>query len=232
MSQSLPSILKSIGLATALSFSAACAAYPPAANAQGDVGTNIPVLVMSEDEDPNSVKRSSDIFKRVVAELQGAMQRHGFRMIDEESVAVDLGWEIADRRPKSELIESVKLMGKSDNAAHQVRAWVLVRIHAQAKELSFSTKVQTRDRRRDLRCPPRTSSSTRLKCPARSIRRPRIAWNPPSASARWWATGRATSRAGWAKCWPASWPATPRRAKPTPEPTLQATWSAEATATC
>ena len=144
MSHSLPSILKSLGFATALSFSAACATYPPAANAQGDVGTNIPVLVMSEDEDPNSVKRSSDIFKRVVAELQGAMQRHGFRMIDEESVAVDLGWEIADRRPKSELIESIKLMGKSDNAAHQVRAWVLVRIHAQARELSFSTKVQTR----------------------------------------------------------------------------------------
>ena len=94
--------------------------------------------------DPNSVKRSSDIFKRVIAELRGAMQRHGFRMIDEESVAVDLGWEITDRRPKSELIETIKLMSKSNQASHQVRAWVLFRIHAQAKELSFSTKVQTR----------------------------------------------------------------------------------------
>ena len=144
MSRSLPSTAKLLGLAAVVSFATACATYPPIASAQGNAGTNIPVLVMGEDEDPNSVKRSSDIFKRVIAELQGAMQRHGFRMIDEDSVAVDLGWTIADRRPKAELIEAVKLMSKSGKASHQVRAWVLFRIHAQAKELSFSTKVQTR----------------------------------------------------------------------------------------
>ena len=115
-----------------------------AADAARNVGTNIPVLVMSEDEDPTTVKRSSDIFKRVIAELRGAMQRHGFRMIDEESVAVDLGWTVRDRRPKTELIETVKLMNQSRNASHRVRAWVLFRIHAQAKQLDFSTKVQTR----------------------------------------------------------------------------------------
>ena len=144
MSQSLPSTAKVLGLAAVVSFTTACATYPPGASAQGTVGTNIPVLVVSEDEDPNTVKRSSDIFKRVTAELQGAMQRHGFRMIDEESVAADLGWEIADRRPKRELIEAIKLMRKSNKASHQVRAWVLFRIHAQARQLSFSTKVQTR----------------------------------------------------------------------------------------
>ena len=144
MSKSLPRTDKLLGLVAILFFASACATMPPPAGAQGNVGTNIPVLVMGEDEDPNSVKRSSDIFKRVIAELRGAMQRHGFRMIDEESVAVDLGWEITERRPKSELIEAVKLMSKSNKASHQVRAWVLFRIHAQAKELSFSTKVQTR----------------------------------------------------------------------------------------
>ena len=144
MTKTLPRPDKLLGLMAVLCFATACATIPPPAGAQGNVGTNIPVLVMGEDEDPNSVKRSSDIFKRVIAELRGAMQRHGFRMIDEESVAVDLGWEITERRPKHELIETIKLMGKSNQASHQVRAWVLFRIHAQAKELSFSTKVQTR----------------------------------------------------------------------------------------
>ena len=109
-----------------------------------NVGTNIPVLVMSEDEDPTTVKRSSDIFKRVIAELRVSMQWHGFRLLDEESLAVDLGWTIADRRSKMELLESIKLMNKSRNASHQVRAWVLFRIHAQAKQLTSATKVQTR----------------------------------------------------------------------------------------
>ena len=144
MSNPLSAPGKLLGLAAVLALFTAFATYTPPAGAQGNVGTNIPVLVVSEDEDPNTVKRSSDIFKRVIAELQGAMQRHGFRIIDEESVAADLGWEITDRRPKRQLIETIKLMSKSNQASHQVRAWVLFRVHAQAKELSFATKVQTR----------------------------------------------------------------------------------------
>ena len=115
MSKSLTRADKLLGLVAVLFFATACATLPPPAGAQGNVGTNIPVLVMSEDEDPTTVKRSSDIFKRVIAELQGAMQRHGFRMIDEESVAADLGWVITDRRPKRQLIETIKLMGKSNH---------------------------------------------------------------------------------------------------------------------
>ena len=144
MPQSFPLSARLLGLAVIASFAAACATMPPPASAQGNVATNIPVLVMSEDENPDTVKRSSNIFKRVIAELQESMQRHGFQMIDEESVAVDLGWTISDRRPKRELIERIKLMPKSGKASHQVRAWVLFRIFAQAKKLSFATKVRTR----------------------------------------------------------------------------------------
>ena len=131
-------------LVVAVATSFGCATTGPGTDLARNVGTNIPVLVMSEDEDPTTVPRSSDIFKRVSAELQGAMQRHGFRMVDEESVAVDLGWEVRDRRSKTELIETVKLMGKSRKASHRVRAWVLFRIHAQARDLGFSTRVDTR----------------------------------------------------------------------------------------
>ena len=105
---------------------------------------DVPVLVVGEDEDKTTVKRSSDIFKRVIAELKHGMKRTGFRMVDEESVAVDLGWTIRDRRPKMELIQVAKLMTKSGKASHRVRAMVLFRIHAAAKPLSGLTKVQTR----------------------------------------------------------------------------------------
>ena len=105
---------------------------------------DVPVLVVGEDEDKTTVKRSSDIFKRVLAELKHGMKRTGFRMVDEEAVAVDLGWKIKDRRPKTELLEVAKLMTKSGKASHRVRAMVLFRIHAAAKSLGSLTKVQTR----------------------------------------------------------------------------------------
>ena len=105
---------------------------------------DVPVLVAGEDEDPTTVRRGSDIFKRVIAELRHGMKRQGFRMVDEESVAVDLGWELRDRRPKTELIQLAKLMTASDKANHRVRALVLFRVHAAAKDLGGLTKVQTR----------------------------------------------------------------------------------------
>ena len=112
--------------------------------ADDTVGANIPVLVVAEDQDPATVIRSSDIHRRVVAELKGALQRHGFRVIDEESVAVDLGWIMLDRRSKTELLQAIKLMARSHDASHQVRAWVLYRIHVQATQLRFSTRIRIR----------------------------------------------------------------------------------------
>lgn len=117
-------------------------AAPTPADAQ--TGTNIRVLVMGEDSDPSSVKRSSDIYKRVLAELKGSMMRYDFKMVDEEMAAVDLGWRITDRRPKTELMEAAKMLNASTNATHHNRAMVLFRIHATAKDLSFSNKVTTR----------------------------------------------------------------------------------------
>ncbi len=106
--------------------------------------TKIPVLVMGEDSDPTSVKRSSDIYKRVLAGLKESMSRYGFRMLDEEFMAVDLGWKITERRPKTELIEAAKLANSAARANTRSRAMVLFRIHATIKNLSFSNKVTTR----------------------------------------------------------------------------------------
>jgi len=106
--------------------------------------TKIPVLVMGEDSDPTSVKRSSDIYKRVLTGLKDSMSRYGFRMMDEEFMAVELGWKITERRPKTELIEAAKLANAASRANTRSRAMVLFRVHATLKKLSFSNKVTTR----------------------------------------------------------------------------------------
>jgi len=131
--------------AAIVAFTIGCTVSAKDVSAQSQTQHNdIPVLVMGEDSDPTTVKRSSDIFKRVIAELKGSMKRHGFRMVDEDSVAADLGWQPKDRRPKLELLQLAKLMSQSGKAVHRVRAMVLFRIHAAAKDLGGATQVQTR----------------------------------------------------------------------------------------
>ena len=105
---------------------------------------DVPVLVVGEDGDPQSVRRSHEIFQRVVAELKGVMSRAGFRVIDETAVSVDLGWEIRDRRPKKDLIDLAKLMNRSGDATHGVRALVPFSIRVDAKPLHTLTRIQTR----------------------------------------------------------------------------------------
>ncbi len=136
MSKLKRGMLVLLGAAALLSFASA----PGMAQS----GTGLRVLVMGEDSDPRSVIRTSDIFKRVLAELKNGMQYHGFRMVDEEMLAVDLGWRITTRRPKTELIQAAKLAVQHGTAATNVRAIVIFSIHAFKQNLGFTNKVNTR----------------------------------------------------------------------------------------
>ena len=108
--------------------------------------SDVPVLVAAEDENQDSVNRSSEIFKRVIGALQEGMYRTGFRVVDEESAAVDLGWRIRDRRPKTELIEIAKNMNKSGTASHTVRALFLFRVFAVAEPRGGGSRSRVRVR--------------------------------------------------------------------------------------
>jgi hypothetical protein len=129
-------------LAVGLMTMASWVAAPGHAHAQA--GNNIQVLAMLEDADPRSVVRTSNIAKRVTAELKRSMQDQGFRMVDEEMIAADLGWTITVRRAKSELIQAMNLANSSGNAALHVRAQAIFSIFAVREQLSFGSRIQVR----------------------------------------------------------------------------------------
>ncbi len=122
--------------------SACAAANGSPANAQ--TRNNIPVIVMAEDSDPRTVRRSSDINKRVMAELKQSMMNHGFRMRDEEMLAVELGWNVRDRRPKTELVRAAKLANREATASTRSRALALYRIHAYKEDIGFANEIKVR----------------------------------------------------------------------------------------
>lgn len=144
MKRTLQNMKRGVLVAATLGVAAITLSAAPQAALAQQHSSKIPVIVMGEDSDPASVKRSSDIFKRVLAAMKGSMQRYGFRMVDEEFMAVDLGWKITDRRPKVELIEAAKLANNAGQGNLRSRAMVLFRIHATSKDLDFANKVTTR----------------------------------------------------------------------------------------
>jgi hypothetical protein len=127
----------------ALLLTASAAVVAPG-HARAQAGNNIQVLAMLEDADPRSVVRTSNIAKRVTAELKRSLQDQGFRMVDEEMIAADLGWTIAVRRPKLELIQAMNMANTSNNAALHVRAQAIFSIFAVREQLNFGSRIQVR----------------------------------------------------------------------------------------
>ena len=121
-------------------FLISCAAVPVPVHAQ----TDIPVLVLGEDSDKKSVRRSSDIFRRVMAQMQEQMSRYNYHVVDEDMIAASLDWKMSDRRPKQELIEIAKLANQARDPRTYSRALVIFKIRASAKSVGFATKAQVR----------------------------------------------------------------------------------------
>lgn len=144
--------LKRVGLvAGALVATSACTASMSSVQAQ-NVATNIPVLVVAEDQDTNSVNHCSDVHKRVIAELRGRMQSQGYQTLDEESIRADLGWNETctppfdddDRRSKQLLVSDIKRMMSANSAQIPARVWVLYRVNAQKVPFGSGYDAQVR----------------------------------------------------------------------------------------
>ena len=104
------------------------------------------VILTGEDSDARSVERNSEVFKRVISQLQESMARGGYDVIDEDMLAVKLGFEVRTRRPKTELIETLMVANQTEDATVQSRLAVVFAIFPRIKELSFSKKMEVRIR--------------------------------------------------------------------------------------
>ena len=148
---SLPSVKRFSAVAGVLAFTSACAATGSPSYAQ-NVATNIPVLIVTEDQDKASVNHCNDVHKRVVGELRGSMQRRGYQMLDEESIRAEMGWKETctppfnddDRRSKQTVVSDIKRMISANKAQVPARAWVLYRINAQKVPFGSGFDAQVR----------------------------------------------------------------------------------------
>jgi hypothetical protein len=104
------------------------------------------VVVTGEDSDKNSTVRTSEVFKRVISQLQESMARSGYEVIDEDMLGVKLGFSFNSRRPKTELVETLMLANQTEDATVRSRLAVVFAIFPQIKTMSVSRKLEVRIR--------------------------------------------------------------------------------------
>ena len=106
----------------------------------------IRVVVLGEDSDRDSVNRSSEIYKRVVAELQQSMIRENITVIDEDMIAVKLGFSYNTDRTKQELIQTLSIANETTDATVRSRLGVIFAIFPNIQEMSMTRKLTVRVR--------------------------------------------------------------------------------------
>ena len=104
------------------------------------------VVITGEDSNKNSIERTSEIFKRVISQLQESLSRGNYYVIDEDMLGVKLGFSFNSRRPKTELIETLMVANQTEDATVQSRLAVVFAIFPQVKDLSATRKLEVRIR--------------------------------------------------------------------------------------
>lgn len=115
-----------------------CAAQPWPSHADGRVR----VIVLGEDGDAAQVRRHYSAFQRVMNELQDAMARRGFDVVDEDMLAAEFDWDVNSWREKKELMQIAQLANTSDKARNRVRAVASFSIEVYKTRLNFAKKYE------------------------------------------------------------------------------------------
>ena len=104
------------------------------------------VVILGEDSDSRAIRRNTEIFKRVISQLQDSLSRGGYAVIDEDMLAVKLGFSINSGRPKAELIETLQVANQTQDATVSSRLAVIFAIFTQVQDMKFTRQLKVRVR--------------------------------------------------------------------------------------
>lgn len=106
----------------------------------------IRIVVVGEDIDRDSVTRSSEVYKRVVAELQQRLIAENIFVIDEDMIAVRLGFAYTTDRSKQDLIRALNIANTTTDATVRSRLGVVFSIFPNIHTMDFTRKLDVRVR--------------------------------------------------------------------------------------
>ena len=112
------------------------------AKAPGVLSTRANVVVMSDDSDPSSIPRSNPIAQRAILQLKERLGSLGLAVIDEEFLAMSMGWQIRQRHPVADIVQTMQSHNKKGEAEQRLRFLVLAKIMATVKNMSFMQQAR------------------------------------------------------------------------------------------
>jgi hypothetical protein len=105
---------------------------------------SITMVIIGEDSDKNAIKRSSEVYKRVVTELQQSLIDNKIYVIDEDMISARLGFKYSENRDKQDLIKALSIANSTNDARVRSRFGVIFAIFPNIQEMSITRKISVR----------------------------------------------------------------------------------------
>lgn len=106
----------------------------------------ITMIAIGEDSDKSSVKRSSEIYKRVVTELQQSLMENNIYVVDEDMISSRLGFNYSENRNKQDLIKTLSIANSTNDARVRSRFALVFSVFPNIQVMSMTKKVTVRIR--------------------------------------------------------------------------------------
>lgn len=114
--------------------------------AQANDCSGVPVMILADDESKHSVKGNSELYRRVVTELQQQMARYNFCMQDQEFLELGIGGAMPDRLPRVDKLQAVKDARALGDPRLAPRVVVLAGMFVSVEDLGYRKNLKIRVR--------------------------------------------------------------------------------------
>lgn len=106
----------------------------------------ITMIVAGDDSDKNAAKRNTEVYKRVVAELQQSLIKKNIYVVDEDMVSAKLNLGNAENRDKQTIIKSLAIANEKKDAKVRSRFALIFTVYPNVQEMSVTKKLSARVR--------------------------------------------------------------------------------------
>lgn len=106
-------------------------------------GTDIPIIVLSDDSDPISLHANTSVSKIINTKIKEQFHRYHYYVIPQEQLSADddLGFNLSKRMDTSTLLKIAMAAKKSGKAEFDARGIVIYKVYPQLKELDYGKQI-------------------------------------------------------------------------------------------
>lgn len=112
------------------------------ANAQqGALGTDIPIMVMADDSDQDSIASNSSVSKYINTKIKEQFSRYNYYVVSQDALAASQGFDFNRRMDSASLLRAARMAKQSGQPEFDIRGIVIFKVYPRLKDLGFAKQI-------------------------------------------------------------------------------------------